>query len=67
ASRLLDPPAVTGIERFGPGTVTLGITTRTRPGDLDATAGELRRRVQAAFARDNVPTVPMPMAPPTTL
>lgn len=66
-ARLLDPPTVTGIEKFGPGIVTLGITTRTKPGDLDATAAELRRRVQAAFARDQVPAVPIPLAPPATL
>jgi moderate conductance mechanosensitive channel len=65
--RFLDPPSVTGIEKFGPGTVTLGIGGRTRPADLDAASAELRRRVQAAFERDAVPTVPAPSGLPATL
>ncbi len=66
-TRFLDPPAVTGIEKFGPGAVTLGITARTKPGDLDAINGELRRRVQLAFEHDGVPTVPIPVLPAATL
>ena len=66
-TRFLDPPAVTGIEKFGAGTVTLGIAGRTRPGDLDAASSELRQRVQVAFERDEVPTIPVPVVPPATL
>ncbi len=65
--RFLQPPAVTGIEKFGPGTVTLGIGARTKPADLDAATGEMRRRVRAAFDEDRVPTVPIPVVPPATL
>ncbi len=66
-TRFLDPPAVTGIEKFGPGTVTLGIAGRTKPADLDAASSELRRRVQVAFERDAVPPAPVPSVPPATL
>jgi moderate conductance mechanosensitive channel len=66
-ARFLQPPAVTGVEKFGPGTVSLGIGARTRPADLDAVTGELRRRVRAAFDEDRVPTVPIPVVPPATL
>ncbi len=65
--RFLEAPKVTGIEKFGPGTVTLGITARTKPGDLDVANGELRRRVQAAFEQDAVPLVPMQIVAPATL
>jgi small-conductance mechanosensitive channel len=65
--RFLEVPKVTGIEKFGPGTVTLGIAARTKPGDLDAVSGELRRRVQQAFQRDAVPVVPAPIVAPATL
>jgi small conductance mechanosensitive channel len=67
STRFLQPPKVTGIEKFGPGSVTLGIAARTKPADLDATSAELRRRVRAAFERDEVPTVPIPLVPPATL
>lgn len=66
-ARFLQPPAVTGIEKFGAGTVTLGIGARTKPADLDAATGEMRRRVRAAFADDGVPTVPILLVPPATL
>ncbi len=66
-TRFLDPPAVTGIEKFGTGIVTLGIAARTKPGDLDAASAELRLRVQEAFARDAVPTAPAPLVPSATL
>lgn len=66
-TRFLQPPKVTGIEKFGPGSVTLGIAARTKPADLDATNSELRLRVRAAFDRDGVPPVPMPLVPPATL
>ncbi len=65
--RFLETPKVTGIEKFGPGTVTLGIAARTRPADLDAVNGELRRRVQAGFQQDDVPLVPIPAVVPVTL
>jgi moderate conductance mechanosensitive channel len=66
-TRFLQPLQVTGIEKFGPGTVTRGIAARTKPGDLDATTGEMRRRIRAAFAEDGVPTVPVPAVAPATL
>ncbi len=66
-SRFLDAPKVTGIEKFGPGMVTLGIAARTKPADLDAVNGELRRRVQTAFQHDEVPLVPIPVLTPATL
>lgn len=66
-TRFLQPPSITGIEKFGAGTVTLGIGGRTKPADLDAASAELRRRVQAEFARDAVPMVPIPLLPAATL
>lgn len=65
--RFLEAPKVTGIEKFGPGTVTLGVAGRTKPADLDAVTGELRRRVQAAFQQDEVPLVPIPVVGTATL
>ena len=59
--RFLEPPRVTGIEKIGAGSVTLGAIARIRPGDLDDVSFELRRRVQLAFERDAVPTVPIPL------
>ena len=66
-TKFLQPPTATGIEKFGPGLVTLGIIARTRPADLNATNAELRRRIQTAFERDEVPTVPVPIVHPATL
>ncbi|MGH7671007.1 MAG: mechanosensitive ion channel family protein, partial [Gemmatimonadaceae bacterium] len=66
-ARFLESPKVTGIEKFGSGTVTLGIVARTVPADLNVTNRELRRRVQAAFQRDDVPVVPIPVVAAATL
>lgn len=65
--RFLESPKVTGIEKFGAGTVTLGIAARTVPADLNVTNRELRRRVQAAFQRDEIPVVPIPVVAAATL
>ena len=59
--RFLEPPRVTGIEKFGAGSVTLGVAARTRPGDLDLVSFELRRRVQAALDHDGVAMLPLPL------
>lgn len=66
-TRFLQPPKVTGIEKFGPGSVTLGVVARTKPADLDAASAELRRRVQERFAADGVPVLPVPVVSPATL
>jgi len=66
-TRFLQPPKVTGIEKFGPGMLTVGVTARTKPADLDAVSAELRRRVHEAFAADGVPILPVPVVPPATL
>ena len=60
-TRFLEAPRVTGIEKFGTGSVTLGLATRVRPSDLDSAGFEMRRRVQLAFERDRVPVVPPPL------
>lgn len=66
-TRFLQPPKVTGIEKFGPGMLTVGVAARTKPADLDAVSAELRRRVHEAFAADGVPSLPVPVVPPATL
>lgn len=63
--RFLEPPRLTGIEKFGAGSVTLALVARTRPGDLDPVSFEMRHRVQAAFARDGIAMIsPLLMAAP---
>jgi small-conductance mechanosensitive channel len=59
ADALLDPPRVTGLERLGPGTVTIRTVARVDPYRRDDVARDLRRRIKDALdAVEVVPPVP---------
>jgi small-conductance mechanosensitive channel len=61
---LLDPPRVTGLERLGPGTVTIRTVARVDPYRRDDVARDLRRRIKDALdAAGVVPLTPPSMAP----
>src|SRR6478672_2550003 len=62
ADALLDPPRVTGLEKLGPGTVTLRTVARVDPYRRDDVARDLRRRIKDALDAAGV----VPLAPPTT-
>lgn len=62
ADALLDPPRVTGMEKLGPGTVTLRTVARVDPYRRDDVARDLRRRIKEALDAAGV----VPLAPPTT-
>lgn len=62
ADALLDPPRVTGLEKLGPGTVTLRTVARVDPYRRDDVARDLRRRIKEALDAAGV----VPLAPPTT-
>jgi small-conductance mechanosensitive channel len=65
ADALLDPPRVTGLERLGPGTVTIRTVARVDPYRRDDVARDLRRRIKEAL--DAVEVVPpVPAVPPAT-
>lgn len=64
ADALLDPPRVPGLERFGPGTVTLRTTARVDPYRRDDVARDLRRRIKEALDRAGIVPVPPPPPPP---
>jgi small-conductance mechanosensitive channel len=63
ADALLDPPRVTGIEKIGPGVVTLRTVARVDPYRRDDVARDLRRRVKEALDRAGIVPVATP-APP---
>jgi small conductance mechanosensitive channel len=63
ADALLDPPRVTGLEKLGPGTVTLRTVARVDPYRRDDVARDLRRRIKEALDAAGV----VPLVPPTTL
>jgi small-conductance mechanosensitive channel len=60
ADALLDPPRVTGIERIGPGAVTLRTVARVDPYRRDDVARDLRRRIKETLDRAQI----YPIAPP---
>jgi moderate conductance mechanosensitive channel len=62
ADALLDPPRVTGIERIGPGVVTLRTVARVDPYRRDDVARDLRRRIKEALDRAGI----IPVAAPVT-
>ena len=62
ADALLDPPRVTGLEKLGPGTVTLRTVARVDPYRRDDVARDLRRRIKDALDAAGV----VPLAPPTS-
>lgn len=64
ADALLDPPQVTGLEKLGPGTVTLRTVARVDPYRRDDVARDLRRRIKEALDAAGVvpPTPPAPSA-----
>lgn len=62
ADALLDPPRVTGLEKLGPGTVTLRTVARVDPYRRDDVARDLRRRIKDALDAAGV----VPLAPPST-
>jgi moderate conductance mechanosensitive channel len=59
---LLDPPRVMGIERLGPGTVTIRTVARVDPYRRDDVARDLRRRIKESLDTAGV----VPLTPPTT-
>jgi small-conductance mechanosensitive channel len=63
ADALLDPPRVTGIEKIGPGVVTLRAVARVDPYRRDDVARDLRRRIKEALDRAEIDPVAAP-APP---
>jgi small conductance mechanosensitive channel len=62
ADALLDPPRVTGIERIGPGVVTLRTVARVDPYRRDDVARDLRRRIKEALDRAGIIPVAAPAA-----
>jgi small-conductance mechanosensitive channel len=62
ADALLDPPRVTGIERIGPGIVTLRTVARVDPYRRDDVARDLRRRIKEALDRAAIIPVAAPAA-----
>ena len=62
ADALLDPPRGTGLEKLGPGTVTLRTVARVDPYRRDDVARDLRRRIKEALDAAGV----VPLVPPTT-
>jgi small conductance mechanosensitive channel len=63
ADALLDPPRVIGIEKIGPGVVTLRAVARVDPYRRDDVARDLRRRIKEALDRAEISPVAAP-APP---
>jgi small conductance mechanosensitive channel len=63
ADALLDPPRVTGIEKIGPGVVTLRTVARVDPYRRDDVARDLRRRIKEALDRAEIDPIATP-APP---
>ena len=63
ADALLDPPRVVGLERIGPGVVTLRTVARVDPYRRDDVARDLRRRIIEALDRADIIPAPTP-APP---
>jgi small conductance mechanosensitive channel len=63
ADALLDPPRVTGIEKIGPGVVTLRAVARVDPYRRDDVARDLRRRIKEALDRAEIDPIATP-APP---
>jgi moderate conductance mechanosensitive channel len=62
ADALLDPPRVTGIEKIGPGVVTLRTVARVDPYRRDDVARDLRRRIKEAL--DGAGVLPVATPPP---
>jgi small conductance mechanosensitive channel len=63
ADALLDPPRVSGIEKIGPGVVTLRTVARVDPYRREDVARDLRRRIKEALDRAGIVPVATP-APP---
>jgi small conductance mechanosensitive channel len=63
ADALLDPPRATGIEKIGPGMVTLRTVARVDPYRRDDVARDLRRRIKEALDRAGIVPIAAP-APP---
>jgi small-conductance mechanosensitive channel len=59
---LLDPPRVMGLERLGPGTVTIRTVARVDPYRRDDVARDLRRRIKDSLDAAGV----VPLTPPST-
>lgn len=63
ADALLDPPRVIGIEKLGPGTVTLRTVARVDPYRRDDVARDLRLRIKESLDRAGIVPVAPPMLP----
>ena len=63
ADALLDPPRVTGIEKIGPGLVTLRTVARVDPYRRDEVARDLRRRIKGALDGAGIPPIALPTIP----
>jgi small conductance mechanosensitive channel len=60
---LLDPPRVTGIEKFGGGAVTLRTVARVDPYRRDDVARDLRLRIKRALDEAGISPFVPPMLP----
>lgn len=59
APRLLEPPSVDRVDALGASAVTLKVLGQVRAAEQWAVAGELRKRILAAFAREGI-EIPFP-------
>jgi small conductance mechanosensitive channel len=57
--RIMDPPEVLGVERFGNSGITLRLMFKTLPKEQWAVAREFRRRIKARFDQDGI-EIPFP-------
>jgi small conductance mechanosensitive channel len=57
--RVIEPPKVQRVSAFGDSAVTLKVLGQVRPAEQWAVAGELRKRILAAFAREGI-EIPFP-------
>jgi small conductance mechanosensitive channel len=63
ADALLDPPRFMGIERIGPGVVTLRTVARVDPYRRDDVARDLRLRIMEALDRAGIAPLAAPVPP----
>lgn len=57
--RLLEPPSVVRVDALGDSSVALKVLGQVRPAEQWAVAGELRKRILAAFGREGI-KIPFP-------
>ncbi|MCZ7530659.1 MAG: mechanosensitive ion channel family protein [Acidimicrobiia bacterium] len=59
SARILEPPEVWGVERFGPDAISIRLVIKTRPLEQFAVQRELRRRLKDAFDATGI-EIPFP-------